>query len=359
MSTSNVEIEVPLPLVPEDVTADWLSSVLGHKIKTIECTKTTLMATASKLHLTITYEDPDDIAKGKPTHVCLKGGFNREMMAQNPHVPLVGMYQKEVDFYRLVAPKLSHVDLCKSYWAGHNSKQGLLVFEDLSESKQDVRFGEPTETWPVGRVCAAVAQLAALHAGTWGARAEDYPWLVNTYDPLVLGLVGMWQSTMVEAGRPHPADWTEARLAAVYQKMFERRNRDLSLPHCLVHGDAHIGNTWLTDGEAPRFLDWQLIHIGSPFHDVAYFVVGSMSIEGRKEHELGILRYYLAKLGELGGPEVEWDLALSEYRKYALSGLGWYMTPAAMQSEERSRAMGERYVSAILDHKAVELVESE
>lgn len=360
MSTPNVEPGTQLPLVPEDVTAQWLSTIIGHKVKTIDCTKTTLMATDSKLHLTIAYEDPDP-AEDKPTHVCIKGGFNREMISQFVHVPLVGMYQKEADFYRLVAPKLSHIDLCKAYWAGKDSAQGLLVLEDLAAASRnhDIRFGEPTETWPAARVRAGVEQLAGLHAGTWGARPADYPWLVNTYDGLVLGLAGLWQTTMVDAGRPHPADWTQARLATVYEKIFARRNGDDSLPRCLIHGDPYIGNTWLTDGEAPRFLDWQLLHVGSPFHDVAYFVVGSMSVEERRAHEWAALRHYLDKLVELGGPRVEWEVAVGEYRKYALSGLGWYMTPAAMQSEERSRAMGERYVSAILDHGAVELVESE
>ncbi|KAI2463337.1 hypothetical protein F4781DRAFT_440642 [Annulohypoxylon bovei var. microspora] len=42
---------------PEQVTASWLTEVLGQKIKTIELTKSVLNESASKLFITLTYDN--------------------------------------------------------------------------------------------------------------------------------------------------------------------------------------------------------------------------------------------------------------------------------------------------------------
>lgn len=39
---------------------------------------------------------------------------------------------------------------------------------------------------------------------------------------------------------------------------------------CIVHGDAHIGNTFISPTGEPGFLDWQASHAASALHDVAY-----------------------------------------------------------------------------------------
>lgn len=171
-------------------------------------------------------------------------------------------------------------------------------------------------------------------------------------------LCSMWDQHMLAKRRPaHPADWSKERITAAFQKVFDLRNTDSSLPHCLVHGDAHCGNTFLDKG-SPRFLDWQLVHLGPPFHDMAYFVIGAMTVEDRREHEMVVLKHYLASLEKLGGPRIPFDVALVEYCKYTLAGIGWILTPYSMRPQQRVFAMGERYSSAIVDHMAVELVES-
>lgn len=163
---------------------------------------------------------------------------------------------------------------------------------------------------------------------------------------------------MLAEGRPpHPSDWSEQRIVAAFKKVFDARNTDSSLPHCLVHGDPHCGNTFLDHG-APRFLDWQLIHLGSPFHDIAYFVVGAMTVDDRRECEMVVLKHYLACLQKAGGPSIPFDVALNEYRKYMLSGIGWMLTPYSMQPQERVLTMGVRYSAAIVDHNVLQLVES-
>ena len=45
-----------LPLVPEEVTAEWLGSKLGQKVKSITMTRT-IFSTGSKLFFSIEYAD--------------------------------------------------------------------------------------------------------------------------------------------------------------------------------------------------------------------------------------------------------------------------------------------------------------
>ena len=353
-------VKQQLPLTPDEVTVEWLSDVLGQKVKSTEFTQKTLLATASKLHITITYDDPVAArVAGKPTYICIKGGFNPEMIKQYGHTGLIAIYKREAEFFSKVAPTISRMNLVRCYWAGSDSNQGIVILDDLASPEMGMSFGEPTAAWPVSRVLAGVEQLASLHASAWGASYDQYPWLVNQYDQTFITLCGMWKDMMLAEGRPpHPADWNEQRITAVFKKLFDTRNNNTSLPHCLLHGDPHVGNTYIDKNGAPGFLDWQLIHIGSPFHDVAYFVVGAMTVSDRKAHEMDILKHYLVSLEKLGGPVLGFEEARVEYRKYILAGIGWMLTPYGMQPKERVLAMSERYLSAIVDHQAVELIES-
>ncbi|KAI1644143.1 uncharacterized protein F4817DRAFT_367869 [Daldinia loculata] len=143
---------------------------------------------------------------------------------------------------------------------------------------------------------------------------------------------------------------------AVLEKYFTSRNPKFQ---CLVHGDAHIGNTFLIKGE-PRFLDWQAVHISSAFHDVSYFIASSLTVEDRREHEMRILNHYLDELNIYGGASLssqDEDLMV-EYRKSMLAGLVWLLTPYELQKEERIRAMIERQATALIDHRVIELIES-
>jgi aminoglycoside phosphotransferase (APT) family kinase protein len=208
-------------------------------------------------------------------------------------------------------------------------------------------------------VRAGVEQLAALHAKTWGVRPVDYPWLTSDYDQAILTLMQTYDAVVSSAGRPFVPAYLkdQKRVTAALKKHYRSRNPKFQ---CLLHGDAHLGNTYL-DGGAPRFLDWQMIHIGSAFHDVAYFIGGALTVEDRRAHEWEILDHYLATLTRLGVrttlKSTDKDLR-SEYRKSFLAGIGWIMCPYEMQAKECVHAMAVRYAAALDDHKVLEHIES-
>ncbi|KAH7161053.1 kinase-like domain-containing protein [Dactylonectria macrodidyma] len=347
----------PLPTEPEQVTPTWLACVLELGVRSIELTNSVLNATASKLFVTITYED-DNAETARPTHVCLKGGFNPAMLAVEGYRDiLITMYTREVNFFNLVAPKLTNMSLPKVWWSGADSQQGILVMDDLNHN--GFTFGNPVEDWPLDRVITGVEQLAALHAGTWGMSMAEHPWLTPAYEHVMIGLTMMWDDQVLGADRPPFPDIIKnrERTVAAMKKHYLTKNPKFI---CLLHGDPHTGNTYIDQAGNPRFLDWQTLHIGSAFHDFAYFVVGALSIENRRAHEVSILGHYLEALANFGGPPFTTrdEDVVKEYHKSAMAGLGWVLTPYDMQTKERVIAMCERYSAAIVDHKAIELVES-
>ncbi|KAI0098606.1 kinase-like domain-containing protein [Hypoxylon sp. NC0597] len=351
--------ELELPSLSEHVTASWLSSVLGQKVKSIELTKSILNASAGKLFITITYDDDNEGSADpskRPTKVCIKGGFNPVFIERYPDF-LIDLYKHEADFFKRVAPNLVHIDLPRSYWAGSNATQGLVIMDDLEALGAE--FGEPVNPWPVERVMAGVEQLAGFHAGTWGIKTSDYPWAdADFYDKVIFSLCARWDELIHGPHRPPIPDILsdEKRIRAALKKHFASRNPKF---RCLVHGDTHIGNTYLVKGE-PRFLDWQSIQVASPFHDVAYFISGSLTVEDRRAHEMRILEHYLDALAKFGGPSLssQDEDVLVEYRKSMLAGYNWILAPYGLQPEARVRAMRERHCAALVDHKTVELIES-
>lgn len=85
-----------------------------------------------------------------------------------------------------------------------------------------------------------------------------------------------------------------------------------------------------------------------------------MSIDDRRKHEFSILDYYLERLAELGGPTLtrKDNEVMKEYKKSIMAGMGWILTPYAMQRKETVVAMVEHYSAALVDHDVIELVES-
>ncbi|KAJ9134374.1 hypothetical protein NKR19_g8696 [Coniochaeta hoffmannii] len=356
-----------MPNAPEEVTLGWLQTIFGDKtISSFTITEKRLFETSSKLYITLAYEGDDDANAAKPRHILLKGGFNPAMFAIPGYKPLLlGAYTREVDFFTRYARTLPAdigIHLPKVWWAAASPDQAILAMEDLGKS--GFEFGDPTRTYGLASVLNGVEQLAALHVRTWGWTTQEHPWLAAPmYDDTMRGLLAMWDELILGEGRP-PLPGVirddRARTSRALEAYFSTRNPRF---RSLLHGDPHSGNTYHRAGDETdvRFLDWQITHIGSVFHDVAYFAVGMLAVEERRAREWEVVEHYLKAVARLGGltlsvddPEVR-----AEYRKAQMTGLGWILTPYAMQKEERVRAMVERYATSIADHRTIELLTGE
>jgi hypothetical protein len=217
------------------------------------------------------------------------------------------------------------------------------------------------ETWPPDRVAAGLRVLAQLHGPTWGWAAERLSWL--TVGTPTVRAVGMqllqephWSSHFAHPDAPRlPPELNDsALLIHVFKALWAY---DDSTQHCIAHGDAHVGNTYLSAGGAPSFIDWQMPCLAPWSSDVSYFVAGALSVEDRRAHERDLLKEYLAALAAAGGPTLAWGDAWDDYGRHQIHGLLWAVNDPTMQPLERTRPMTERYVAAVLDHDSVAALE--
>jgi aminoglycoside phosphotransferase (APT) family kinase protein len=114
------------------------------------------------------------------------------------------------------------------------------------------------------------------------------------------------------------------------------------------HGDAHIGNIYVTEAGRLGFLDWQTVCLAPWSDDVAYFLVGALTVTDRRQHERDLLAHYLKALGARGAPAADFETAWAEYRTRHLHGLIWLLVGEEMQPDEYSAVVAERYAIAAL-----------
>ncbi|KAF5591049.1 aminoglycoside phosphotransferase [Fusarium pseudoanthophilum] len=316
----------PLPLTVDQLTKQWFTQILKKSVKDVEVIEI-IQGTASKVLIKLTYQNGTDCSA---TNVCVKGGFNPDVRESLPF--LYAIYRLEAEFYCYLAPKLK-IPLPPVLYAGTDTVngQGIVVMADLKA--QGYTFGNPLEAWTVERARMSVEQLATLHASTWGETGE-----AMSIKDAILGLLA-------------PDEWDKRFAPDAKPPVPEIQNEGI------VHGDAHIGNTFMSPAGEPGFLDWQVTQSASAMHDVAYFIGGALSIQDRRAHEKDLLQSYLDALKLAGGPELEIRDVWEEYRRQTFHGFAWALAGPLMQSREIVDAMVKRHCAAIVDHKSIELLE--
>lgn len=354
-----IECDDPLPLVIEDITPAWLSKALNVRVETLQVQEV-IHGSGSKVLIEVTYS-PSSFSSSSnptrarrnplpPTHLCVKGGFNPQLLAVLPD--LFAVYRLEAEFYHHLAPRIPHLRLLPSYWCGvdqpggRGRSQGLVVLADAGPRGLGYTFGDPRRTWPVARVHEALAQLARLHAATWGGRVGaaaavtagvrddcgsllSLPWVPDEPEGMRAVVEGMmapaaWAARFRDpAVRPPIPEvfWAHRdRVVRCLRALWASSSSSPSLPGgsgggdkmtCVVHGDTQVGNTFM-DGEGrPGFLDWQCVHVNSAAHDVTYFMTGALDVKERRRHERELFGFYLDELFGAGGPRLEiedvWD----------------------------------------------------
>lgn len=318
--STHLESTDPLPLVIKDITPAWLSKVLKTKVRSVDF-QPAIHGTGSKILIEVAYATP--ATNHPPTHLCIKGGFNLKLLEMLPE--LFSVYRLEAQFYHHISPYIPELRLVPSYWCGvdHPSGkgQGIVILQDIKAA--GYTFGDPLQTWPPQRVRAALSQLARLHAATWGARQADFPWVPREFGmrDVITEMMSVenWALRFADPAVRPPipeAFWAHReRIVRCMRTLWSTAMDGANKMVCMVHGDAHVGNTFLdTDGQ-PGFLDWQCPHVNSAANDIAYFMTGALTIEDRRKHERELYGFYLEELCKAGGPRFDieevWDVSLS------------------------------------------------
>lgn len=314
-ATRPLESSDALPLAVEDITPAWLSKILNARVSSLKL-RDVVHGSGTKVLVEVTYSKSS--APALPARLCIKGGFNPQLLEVLPM--LFSVYRLEAQFYHHIAPRIPGLRLIPSYWCGVDQPsgkgQGIVVLQDVKAVGYS--FGDPLRTWSVGQVRGALAQLAKLHAATWGAKQADFPWVPRHFGmrDVITEMMSPvnWERRFADpAVRPPIPEvfWGDRqRIVDCIQRLWVSADDQMV---CMVHGDTQVGNTFIDADGQPGFLDWQGIHVNSAAHDVTYFITGTLTIEDRRQHERELYTFYLAELSRAGGPSFNvgdvWDVS--------------------------------------------------
>jgi Phosphotransferase enzyme family len=231
----------------------------------------------------------------------------------------------------------------------------LLVMEDLTRRGADPR--DATRPMTVDQVAHGLRGLARLHSRYWGLSRKTHPQLrwVKTWKPGKGWQIGLRKRIPIGLERGAqmlPSAVSKMGIDEIVD-MWSRYVGFLSRGSMtLLHGDAHIGNTYvLPDGDV-GFLDWQVLRRGNWSQDVGYFLVSALTAEDRRNHETALLQVYRGALEvpqqQLPTTEQVW----LQYRSTPAYGLAIWLSTLGTdgwQSREISLALAQRFAAAFVE----------
>jgi len=267
---------------------------------------------------------------GLPRRVVLKTVLVR------PGAP-ASLYENEVRFYRQLRGELE-IEAPRVYASVFDPALGRfgVVMEDLRE--RGARFPNATASLGESEIASLLGHLATLHARFWESPrfTKDLAWL---WSPCSGGFSEFLHGGGIELIR-HALGRNEDK-----RSLLERLGHDLGdlwarlwrvqaildwAPRTLLHGDTHLGNTYLLPGGGAGLLDWQLMGRGRWSQDVTYLLITGLDIETRRRRERELIAGNLDALrerGVAGAPDLEsaWQM----HRQTALWGflIGWMTLP--------------------------------
>ena len=230
----------------------------------------------------------------------------------------------------------------------------VMIMEDLTARGADPR--DATRPMTVEEVATGVRGLGRMHGKYWGDRVLRNPAL-GWLEPF-LPWDGMEMAPLPAAlerlGDDAPASVTSLTIDKLIESIWKPYIRTLiTSPQTLLHGDPHIGNTYLLPSGEVGFLDWQVARRGNWSLDLGYFLQGALTVADRRRSERALLEEYRESLGL---PEDEMptiDEIWLRYRASVAHGLTlWLCTASAGELWQRpdiAIAMAQRYSIAYAD----------
>lgn len=344
------------------ITSEWLTAVLcrdipGGKVLAFEATGGSI-GTSSRQGLKLTLNDTARQA-GLPERLFTKATpkFTQRLLMGLPQT-----IWGEVAFFNSLR---KHIDIEApvGYYAGVDpaSLRSMVIMGDIVAEK-GVEFIS-TETYidkPL--IETLLGDMAKYHARYWNDESlrRDYPWMPAPRDRWILvnKFIGMKERSTVGAKRADalipPA--MRGREEELWRKTGASFELNALLPQTLLHGDLHVGQTYITRDNRMGIGDWQATMRGGWAFDFAYIVASALQVEDRRAWEQDLLHFYLDALHAAGGPPIPFATAWTTYRQHTmwpyivwLYTIGYGLLQPKMQPDNVCMDIVERTANAIND----------
>lgn len=300
----------------DQITPDWLTGVLQQQhpddprvaAVTVGAPRTTHFSVVVQLQLT--YEQ----TTSAPPSLFLK-------FSQPTRHVRVAETGHEVLFYADVAPTLRGAPLIRCYDARFAPGPGKLhlLFEDLTAT----HYPEAPSHIPpsLARCEQIVDALAHVHSLSW----ESPPFELigaHTLDAAAIAQRVEQLRARTEAFQAMLGDSLSDKRRAIYRRVLAALPRLLQRlsavrAMAIVHDDIHIGNFLYPHDpsrERLRIIDWQTWNIDLAVKDLAHMMAYFWFPEQRARFELGLLRFYHARLQSYSIMDYSWEELFNDYR---------------------------------------------
>ncbi len=332
----------------EDITPEWMSAALAADYPGVTVQAVTVESrddgTNRRARLALTYS-----AGSGPATVFAKA-------ADPAHKALIrltsGMFHEPRLFISEVPLPLEH-PIVYSAAIDEADYEFVMIMEDLTARGADPR--DATRPMTVEQVATGVRGLGRMHGKYWGQRVLREPAL-GWLEPF-LPWEGMQAAPLPEALEQLGDDAPEEVLSLTIDQLIDSIWKPYistltTSPQTLLHGDPHIGNTYLLPSGEVGFLDWQVARRGNWSLDVGYFLQGALTVEDRRRSERDLLEEYRGALGLAAGELPNSEEIWLRYRASVAHGLTlWLVTASAgaWQRRDIAIALAQRYSFAYAD----------
>lgn len=353
--------------VPATITPEWLTEVLHGaglpadsavvEIAT-EPVGEGLMADLQRLSLRY-----DGDRGSAPTTVIAKRPALDAGVAE--FAGAIGLYSREVRFYREVAPSLSVRTPRLFHGAlADDNRQFLLLLEDIAP----VQSIDQAEGCTADQAALVMEQAGRMHRSSWeDPRLLDLAWLraglqlwtgaAQQIGPLAAGFRQYFNGRLEE-------DYLA--LADTLVDNVEPWLRLMDKPRCLWHGDFRLDNIGfgLPGSDSPLVVyDWQVVTLGAPAIDVSYFLGSGLRPQIRQAHEQELVRIYFDSLTAGADADYSWNECFTDYRRHSIAGfLGILLAFAKAARTEQSDLLllnlARAYGRQVIDCDAFGAIES-
>ncbi len=308
------------PVRPDDIADDWWDAVIGRVPDHWRWEAIGTGQVGDSVRFTLDF---------RGEMVTLAGKFAAADPTSRGTAAMLGLYAKEVRFYRELAPQLP-VRTPKIHFAemDDDGASFCLIFEDLGPA----RGGNQIAGCSLADARAGVKQAAALHAPSWHNPAIlDLEWLQP--NPAAAAMVKSLYPQAQAIFRERYANTLEPEYMALCEALAEITAATDRAPEkaSLVHGDFRLDNLLFDirgGAEEIAVLDWQTLTIGNGLTDIGYLLGCGIGNDLRRAHERELLELYCAEMSVRGVPMAV-DAIWRDYVVGALHGVSTAVFSAA------------------------------
>lgn len=279
---------------------------------------------------------------------------------------LFHFYDKEVGFYRLIAPS-SPIRAPRAYHAAFDpaTRDFVLLLEDLAPAV----IGDQLKGLSFEEAALAVESIAAFHARWWqDPDLDGHDWMLAINSPELKALEVIYQQCW-----PAVLDFVGGRMSEDFKATGDRMaTRVASLldlnatrPRSAMHGDYRADNLFFGDvagGGGLAVADWQILMKGNGAFDIAYLLSGSLTVDMRRGHEMDLLRLYHRTLEANGVAGYSFEDCFSDYRLNVMLGWAWPVTAIGTLDTANERGVAlfnswaDRAMAAVIDLDAAAML---